>query len=587
MRFSKLQDAKLYLFDTTNDFVCNHASNAIRVALEDELISDAAGNFSPLGGQPLSQGKAILQAHRLYQEALKKIPKESEEILWWEILAPQIILYFVSKILRSQDIYARIQEKGQRKIVIRSTNKIIAAFAKDHMTDRKDKIGKMERGNARKSFFKNIFSYLLASYRCLKIWSPSLSVFSKSNSCDVLIWCQNKVHEATGFAVADVLKQKGKKAACLVNRNVKNQYAWQIDTFRNLAWLKNIFFMIPELRRVLGHMARQLLDQSYFPSKLPKTKNLEILLKETLWHWYIPQAADAWVVSGIILDHLKPSIVLIQDIADFRTRALAIQAHQRKIPVIHHQFGSSGACSIEWRWDCVDVHSVWGKWSEEIALQYGVEASKIHIAGTPRMAESDNQTNGKLSNKKKVLFPLVPSSPLKFGNGGAITQGECKEILRILFKWAEKLSDKVELLLKPRPLSDDSWYLSVLPEAPKNIFVLPADRAITKILEDVDAVITTHSTVAIDAILAEKPLIIISLPSLLSSYPFAKQGVAMEISSEKELTSTMERILWDPLVQQIMKERQRLCRVYLVAFQGRDSAINIAELILNKLQRFI
>jgi|GEM_PF-4240757 len=557
------------------------------VSIEEEVVRTETGEEVPLEGRGMSPAGAILAAEKFYRSAFQMIPDENKQIPWWEILGPQVIVYCLSKVLRTHNAFDRLISTTQNGIVLCTANPILEALFRDHDSGKKSvEMGIRFRERCRR-YCRRTFSGVLPFYEFGGLWAKSWAnrgapLLGKGRP---LIWCQNVVHEATGFAVSDALRGGGNEAICVVSRKMDRRDTFHVKQLRNGSWASRVAHLLPDLHKTLSKMSQALLEQSLSTSALPRTSQIHRVLEAEIKRRFIPRAADAWALAGNAFERFNPSVILIQDTTDYRTRALALHAQQRGIPVIHHQFGSlSHECTdIEFGWDCADRHCVWGELSASIIQRLGVPPAKVRIAGTPRMPDPDQWQERTVTGSgiRTVLFPLCPSSSLQFGNGGATTLSENIEVLRALFRWIAASSPPVRLLVKRRPLGDDGWVVPLLAEAPDGVEVLPAQMPISAALRKTGVVVTTHSTVAIDAIVSGIPLILIRLNQRVIDrpHPYAERGMALEALSEKDLARSLEKVFNDPEAVRKITAMQREHRESLVAFGKSRSAQRIANII--------
>jgi len=558
------------------------------IAVEEEVIRTSEGVELPIEGRPITQVQAIQEAEKIYRTAWNREAFPAGEVPWVEILAPQVILYCLSKLLRSFNLFVRLTDRTKNPTHLRSTNPLVYGVF-SHAGDRVHIPCTTKLRYAVQQFSSQTFPI----YEFAGIWTKS----ARSNwprameqDCRVLMWAQNNVHETTAFAVADALRLKGINAVCVVDHDARQHGVFNLRQIRTTKWANGVVRLQRPLRTTLRQIAKGVMEAGDFGASVVLKRRMQSVLEVELLRRFSVRAADAWVIAGLILDELKPASVLIQDVADFRTRTLAIEARRRKIPVIHHQFGDiAPECTdIEWGWDCVDWHCVWGEISAGIVERFSIRKDKIRITGTPRMRVTVKDTaspESKPCQGRTVLFPLSPASPLRFGNGGMTTLSENIEMVRILFRWAAKRKPTDRVVLKRRPLGDDEWIIPLLKEAPDNVDVLPGQISTADALKSTAVLVTTHSTVAIDAVMAGVPLVFIRLTASTdrSGHPYTRAGMAFDAFSEDELASALEVLFNEPHVRASMIAQQEKYRRSIVAYEEKESASMLAQVVKDTL----
>lgn len=555
------------------------------IALEEEILREPSGVQKRLSGNRLFQADALMQANRICHEWGDSSILAKEEIPWFDLLAPQIILYILSKLLRIRNLLTRLPVDECWEI--RSYHPIIAEMARAMqplgvlMVTPRSKPREIIR-----RYFQQNFPLLIAWQRRLRV-SPLLGVHGKdripvvSNKCEVLLCCHNSVREPVAFNVQEVLSRRGTSALCLSGRSSQKPQTLSESMLRDKLWEKRIHDLQPGLQRALNVIGAKIVSSLGLNTSdaVPVTR----LLIAEMQRYFLPQAADAVALAEQALDKLRPRVVVIQDVADFRTRALAYEARKRKIAVVNHQFGAISNSGIEWTWDCADLHLLWGEWSSNIVTDLGVSADKLLLTGTPRLSSAratvDNSTH-QSPRLFRALFPLIPASNLDFGNGGALSIAECRSVTELIFRWVELCQEKIILYIKPRPLGDDTWFDSFNADLPSGVEVLSRDYPIDQALSETDLVITTHSAVGIDSIMVGKPLVVIDWGS--APHPFEEAvhiGAAFKAATLETLKKVTEKIFFDESVRREMIYAQEAFRHKIMQCEGQESAEHIAQVL--------
>ncbi|MDA2934524.1 hypothetical protein MYX82_09285, partial [Acidobacteria bacterium AH-259-D05] len=553
------------------------------VALEDHLFVSYDGQYGFLPEKGLSQQQATNRAHGiLHNLATAEAMKVNGEP-WLEILAPQLILYFVSKLVRMLHILRQLPPDLSWQV--RSANGMLTSMARGILPDCVSTYRSFLSRRGLKDYIYYIFPRIMSHRRLIHLKrNENSEVFkARMKKGGVLCWCTNVVHETVACQIAESLVADNIPSFCVASRGLNLPFVIPQSILRDALWKRTVKKELPRVRSFLDDIAQSIIQDLVVKETGSSNTGMVKFLRSKLEVSFVPQAADAMALAQRALDLIEPRAVLIQDVGDFRTRALAWSAREKGIPVYHHQQGTATLEGIEWRWDIADKHLLWGDWSREVAIAHGLPPQKIHITGTPRInfsAESLERNHRPTNVTARALFTLMPASPLTFGNGGALNLSECQWVMKMLFRWVELMEGRVVLQIKPRPLGDHPWFDSFSLDLPSHVEILPNDLSVGDALKNTDIVVTTHSTVAIDAIMMYKPLVFIDWG--YKPHPFTdavQHGAAYIAGSPMELKTTVDNLLFNRSVLDEMVRNQTAYRKRVLAVTGTESTERISQIL--------
>jgi len=402
-----------------------------------------------------------------------------------------------------------------------------------------------------------------------------------------LLWCQNYVSEPVAFSIQDVLRERGLYAVCVTEKPSDRRDTVDTGLIRDKHWKRLFIGFQCSLNNALKEIAHSLaysLGQEFLQAKA-----FVRLLRSELQNRFLLKAADAMALSARLLDAFQPRVVLVQDPADYHIQSLAWAARKRNIKVINHQFAMIGEVDIEFTWDCADLYLVWGEWSRDTISYLGISACKVLLAGTPRLISVRSEIEGfprQSPELFRVLFPLIPDSMLGFGNGGALSLAECRSVIELLFRWIKMCHDNIILCIKPRPLGDDAWFESLKADAPAGVEILPRKYPIDQALSEIDLVITTNSTVGIDAIMMEKPLVVLDCGLIPHPFSYAvNNGAAVKVDSTEALYEVSNGLLYNGALKRKMVQDQRVFCRRILQYDGTESSERIAWVLMDELRK--
>lgn len=113
-----------------------------------------------------------------------------------------------------------------------------------------------------------------------------------------------------------------------------------------------------------------------------------------------------------------------------------------------------------------------------------------------------------------------------------------------------------------------------------NKAVLCQDIDLYGLLRECDLLMTVHSTVALEAMILDKPVITINLTGKPDVMPYAKSGAALGVYQQAELAPAIRKALYDPEVKrELEQKRESFVAEHAYKVDGQSSK-RVAELIV-------
>jgi len=571
------------LIDNFNDNYSESMKAEKIIALEDHMFISDDGQHDNLSEKGLSQQQATNQAHQILHNLYICGSNNENNKRWLEILAPSLSLYFVSKLIRMLHILRQLPSDISWKNY--STNGMLTSIAKGILPDCKSTYKALFSKRSIKDYFHKNFPTTLSNNRLIHLKRDKNFESRKSQikKNGVLLWSTNIAHEPVTCKIAGLLVSDNIPSYCVVSRKIDFPFVIPQTTLRDAPWKQKLKKDLISLRRFLDYIAEYIINDLVIEATESSKAEMVKFLRGKLEVFFVPQAADALALAQRALDLFEPQTVFIKDIGDYQTRALAWSARRKNIPVWHLQQGTITPDAIEWKWDIADKHFVWGEWSRELVIALGLPEKNIYITGTPKLSPLSVRQEIKpmpTISRSRALFTLMPASPLTYGNGGALSLSECQGIMKLLFKWVKLMEGRMTLQIKPRPLQDHPWFDPFSLNLPDHVKILPNDLSVGDALENTDIVVTTHSTVAIDAITMCKPLLFLSWG--YESHPFkeaAQFGAAEIADTSDKLKDITDKLLSDKNYHDKMIRNQINYRPRIAKYTGEESAKKITSLL--------
>jgi UDP-N-acetylglucosamine 2-epimerase len=150
---------------------------------------------------------------------------------------------------------------------------------------------------------------------------------------------------------------------------------------------------------------------------------------------------------------------------------------------------------------------------------------------------------------------------------------------------AVKQFDNAEFIVKMHPFeTDKKTYENIVSEQKLKDWIILKKEDMQKILFISDIVITTVSTAGIEAIILNKPLVIVDISEKPPLIDYVGYGAAIRVTNAKELVKAIEDILTNPKVRKALEiGRKKFINDYNYKNDGKAS-YRIAKLIENMLQ---
>jgi len=145
-----------------------------------------------------------------------------------------------------------------------------------------------------------------------------------------------------------------------------------------------------------------------------------------------------------------------------------------------------------------------------------------------------------------------------------ITQGCSHEFLKVTVKALKKFSE-VQTIIKPHPCDvEPKWHEKILRKENYHALVLDPKSNTFEALFACDLMITISSTVAIEAMVLNKPVVIVNLTGEPDPMPYVESGAALGAYQEKDVVHVIRKALFDEDVRkELEKNRKEFVKYHL------------------------
>lgn len=215
-----------------------------------------------------------------------------------------------------------------------------------------------------------------------------------------------------------------------------------------------------------------------------------------------------------------------------------------------------------------DKMLVYGEVPKKYLQHSGIPEKKIEIIGSPRHDLLFNTSGMESTNSIMLATSGVPTAYSYFLSNIFLTTYEAN--LRAICKAASTMKDK-EFIVKLHPFADEMIDVisMVKEEAPEAHILKNADTY--KLLRECGVVISTESTVIMEALILDKPAIVIEFLKRGESVPFIESGAALGVWKPEDAYPALRAALFDEGVRERLRAgRSRFLKEYL-SFHGNAS----------------
>lgn len=210
-----------------------------------------------------------------------------------------------------------------------------------------------------------------------------------------------------------------------------------------------------------------------------------------------------------------------------------------------HHFGrlctilsaEGGPASVTIQHGVVGVHTylpmlaskiaVWGDLVRDWFIERGVAPQQIVITGQPRFQRADPATSATITTPELPFTVLIATQPL----GASFQQALAQAVLQA----AAELPN-VRFVIRPHPDEPSEWYTSLVAAAQaQNIVLERGDLAAA--LRRAAVVVVHSSTVGLEGLLLQKPLLVFNPFAWPEEVPYVSAGAAQDVRSGAALTA--------------------------------------------------
>jgi len=398
---------------------------------------------------------------------------------------------------------------------------------------------------------------------------------------------KNKIEDHQIFGELFKLLKKKKKGFKLIKFDLFNNFPKRLPEDPNSTFIGQYYNkeVKTETKKLTRKIKKRLKDIQYDRNfiNLFKINNKDFLpaFKEQVAFFFrvMPfYIADLLCLTKEILKVEKPKCAVLVSEADFYSKGIIQNAKETK--TIALQFGpiTERLCDINPTNKVLpSIKCVSGLSDKKILNNfYKYPRNRIKVTGEPRydyIKEKIDKNRiyadlGLDKNTKTIVF---------FDEGPGILKS-AEKITSIL----KEFSKKNNVVIKLHPSEKNSTYPIYKKVSEGKIKITRYDTR--KLIKVSDVTLTCFSTVAIEAIIAGKPLVLINLGHIYPDYfDFDKEGSALRAYSEEALRGYINKCLYDrKILKKLVNGRKLTFKKHYYEYPGKSS-----EAVHQEIRRFI
>ena len=231
-----------------------------------------------------------------------------------------------------------------------------------------------------------------------------------------------------------------------------------------------------------------------------------------------------------------------------------------------------------------DKIAVWGNIQKQYLVNVlKISEKKILVVGSPKHDKFFRQTTSPKNDSDRTILITPGLFDATNAQYSTFSYLRLENLLKRIFKISESFKN-VKLIVKLHPAQNpDVEYIKKLINQLNPDIMIYHTEPIQKILEDCDTVLNIHtevlaSTVLLEALIMEKPIMNISLMDEDYNFQFIKDNAVMQVTYKSDLEKHLQTILYDEnLRKELIENTQKHLQSYL-SNQGKASK-HFAEIL--------
>jgi len=290
----------------------------------------------------------------------------------------------------------------------------------------------------------------------------------------------------------------------------------------------------------------------------------------------------------------RPDVLVILDECGLYGKAAIFAGKNAGLPTVAIQHGVLGESNIDLLRTAEELADgltpsynptpdktlVSGEYYKTLLTDFGHSEDSIVPLGQPKydiLAKAD-----KIFNKERIrkTFGIKPHEKMLLLASQPFPNEENKTFFKSLFKAVKKIP-KIKLVIKLHPNEyDSSLHKNTAKEAGVDVAIIK-DINTLELLYACDALITVSSTVALEAMILGKPVLIANLAGKPAQVPYVESGAAVGVYKDSDMIPIIKKVLFgNETMKKLEEPRKKFVFDHACKIDGM-AARRIADVIRN------
>jgi UDP-N-acetylglucosamine 2-epimerase len=408
---------------------------------------------------------------------------------------------------------------------------------------------------------------------------------------DVLLWPREITHISVLDHAARALRHRGidfQVLTCQLKPFNEARAAGLTPALTTAAWPRLTRAAAAEGRRRARLLLRPGTWQFSTPDD-PLDRLLNRSVQSTLYR-SLELVSLAVANARMALDRYRPQVLVVGNDITLEGRAACRVAAQRGIPTVAFMHGNITGNVLHAR-HCADRFLLHGERHRQDLLARGLRSEQLVVCGAPHL--DDRKAQSRLVDQRlQTTFRIEPGRPwiliATSGPGNATSLAHHQQIVNNLARLAIAMPD-VPLVVKLHRKDRVEHYQKLLDlGANARVFVIPRGDSrvpydIFDWLQGCPLVLTGTSTVAVEAMLMDVPVITMDFCDEARGVDFIDEGATLHVRSGEALEAAVRQVLAEGLPAATQARASQYLASAFYRLDGR-AAERGAELICGFLQ---
>jgi len=199
-----------------------------------------------------------------------------------------------------------------------------------------------------------------------------------------------------------------------------------------------------------------------------------------------------------------------------------------------------------------DKIAVWGEASKKQVMKWGNSESRIFITGNPEYDKVINVKSASTENKGKMI--VFVTQMVDYYSSRSTDTNE--QIIDILYFTMKRIG-RSRLVIKVHPGEKVRKYQALIKNRNYENVKVIKKIDLFALLKKCSILITHSSTVALEAMILGKPVMIVNLTGELDGVPYVQSGAALGVYNEEDVYPTLTDFFNNPDIQNKLKNGRK------------------------------